>query len=351
MKKQNRAFTLIELLVVIAIIALLIGILLPAIGKAKKTAAELKDSTQVRSIHQALVVFASSNNDNYPLPSRLDKNDKTIVIAGAAGNPALNAKKDTTQNIFSTLIAQGLVETEITYSPVEAGNYEQYKDYEVDRPVGAVGGSNGQSDQALWDPNFRGTPLDPKWSNGNIQTAAGTAANGAGGFSYAHTPPHQLRRGSWQNTFSSVDPVLATRGAAFELTGGDEGTWELLDADQEGAADGKNPRGVSSVTLGMFGSRSEWAGNVCFNDNHVDKFNRPDPEPIIWQFSNLNQNARSQSDNIFVNEDDQDRTPLNNPQTGSTVQLGGEYNNRNAFMWQYYDVTPTGTYTISPYYD
>ncbi|MEM9373674.1 MAG: type II secretion system protein, partial [Planctomycetota bacterium] len=179
--KRNRAFTLIELLVVIAIIALLIGILLPAIGKAKRTAAQLKDSTQTRSIQQALVVFATSNGDDYPLPSRLDRNDKTID-GESLDNPI---EKDTTGNIFSVLITQGLIETEICLSPVEQGNYEQYVGYEADRPTGAVDGTSGDSSQALWDPNFRGTPLDPTFNDGRYSQEPGSTAGGAGGFSYA----------------------------------------------------------------------------------------------------------------------------------------------------------------------
>jgi len=63
---STRAFTLIELLVVISIIALLIGILLPALGAARRTARQMQNSTQVRGIHSALVLFAQGNNTYYP---------------------------------------------------------------------------------------------------------------------------------------------------------------------------------------------------------------------------------------------------------------------------------------------
>jgi prepilin-type N-terminal cleavage/methylation domain-containing protein len=63
---MKKAFTLIELLVVISIIALLIGILLPALGAARRTARQMQNSTQVRGIHSGMVLYAQGNNTYYP---------------------------------------------------------------------------------------------------------------------------------------------------------------------------------------------------------------------------------------------------------------------------------------------
>ena len=73
----KRAFTLIELLVVIAIVAILAGMLLPALGQAKKQAWRIRCVSNFRQLGIAMVMYRDDHERKFP-----DRRDLKIALPG-----------------------------------------------------------------------------------------------------------------------------------------------------------------------------------------------------------------------------------------------------------------------------
>ena len=133
MPSSRRAFTLIELLVVIAIIAILAGLLLPALASAKEKAQRIKCMSNIKQAALGVIMYVSDNSELVP-PLKFNKNGNTqypyeMMRFNAVNNPAAGFSFGP-YNLGSVWSSKQVTEGKVFYCPSnKKGDFLSYDYY------------------------------------------------------------------------------------------------------------------------------------------------------------------------------------------------------------------------------
>ena len=265
---QKHGFTLIELLVVMAIIALLLSILMPALGRAKAEAMLTKDQSQVKALFSGFSVWAPSHDGKYPIPGLLRRQANPVTGEFVKGRGPEDLLVNDHASMLSMCIMQNLFTPEVLYAPTEQSEVVfPMENYDYNQYNAGTSTVFGVGAWTFWDTLFVNDLDDATDSQGSNN-------------SYGIVPLTGKRKHqNWG--ISSNSPmsfaIIGTRGP--------------VNGDQD----------PFSTTNLFHGIERDWKGIVAFGDGHNEILDNFYPMASTY----IDTGSVSKADNIFREEDDQ----------------------------------------------
>jgi len=304
--KRSKGFTLVELLVVIAIIALLMGLLLPALNGALRSARTKKDMSQVRRIHETFLTHAGDNDGDLPTPSKIARKrfSEGQGLGGGVFIPGVGDPQPVHNHsapIYSAMVMRNMLTPEILISPTEPnpgigvmGEIVEHTGDVMEFNYGIYDSQSG----IYWDPQFS---MDMKKLKNNDEKVHGSYAN--------LTLAGRRMRKHWNDSAGSNSLVLCNRGTLDGVLDGEE---YLL-----------------SPVLRHHGPDTEWQGVGCHGDGSSELIMSFYPEDISY---GRGDNLQIWKDNIFACEfndmeswDDNESKTQNSGDMWMTVSQGAGF--------------------------
>lgn len=282
MSLRNRGFTLIELLVVISIIALLIAMLLPALGGARFRALEIKDLSNMRQQILAHVNFAGDNDGTYAPHADWDfsyaRNQFSQLSGESIFDRMLNDyMTDYTINMCVVLASEGIPGSDgrESYNPVTFGNTGGVHGNwaaAVRDPEGVASVWGTYAWMGNYEPFVPGAPVPPTYKDLSYVGTEG-ATNRGGGMDRARG----RTRGSniVGREFTDNGPEMLPRGLEDSTSKNFLNTHRRVRIGGVFFDDWHRGSGQASEPTGKF-------NQTGFGDGHVATVPQADTGPRVW---------------------------------------------------------------------